>query len=85
VPKLDPQVKNRIAGIVVFGDTYHVKDKGTIPGYAKDRFLAFCNTSDLVCHDASASFPVILPAHLTYSSDAPAAIKFFQQKISAAQ
>ena len=54
IPNLAQGVKQRIAAIVVFGDTYHVKDQGQIPGYPRNRFLAFCNNGDLVCHDASA-------------------------------
>lgn len=81
IPNLAQGVKQRIAAIVVFGDTYHVKDKGQIPGYPQNRFLAFCNTGDLVCHDASAKNPVIMPAHLTYPSEVPKAVNFYRQRI----
>jgi len=85
VPKLDAKVKNQIAGIVVFGDTYQVKDKALIPTYPKEKFLAFCSTTDLVCHDATASNPVILPAHILYYTDVPEATKFLKKMITAAQ
>jgi len=84
-PKLDARVKSKIAGIVVFGDTYQVKDKGMIPSYPKEKFLAFCSATDLVCHDATAKDPIILPAHMLYSTDVPEATRFFKKMITAAQ
>jgi len=85
VSKLPENVRNRIAGIVVFGDTYEVWDGGKIKKYPKDKFLSICYATDQVCHDPTASFPVIFPAHLQYATDVPKAASFLQSKIKAAQ
>jgi cutinase len=85
IPKLDAKVKAKIAGIVVFGDTYQVKDSNSLPTYPKEKFKAFCSTTDLVCHDVTAKDPIILPAHIMYSSDVPEATNFFKKMISAAK
>ncbi|KAF4303868.1 putative cutinase 1 [Botryosphaeria dothidea] len=81
VEDLSSSVRNRIAGIVTFGDTYNLQSGGRIEGLPQEKLKIICNTGDLVC----AGTLVIAPAHLDYVRRVPEASFFLADRIRAAQ
>ena len=49
IPKLPQEVRNQIAGAVMFGDTKNAQEKGKVRGLDADKFKIFCNANDGVC------------------------------------
>jgi cutinase len=49
IPKLPQEVRNQIAGAVMFGDTKNAQEKGKIRGLDADKFKIFCEKNDGVC------------------------------------
>jgi len=47
--KLSAQIKGRIAGVALFGDTRNKQDSGHIPNFPPERSKVWCNPSDGVC------------------------------------
>jgi cutinase len=62
--KLNAQVKGRIAGVALFGDTRNKQDNGHIPNFAKDRSKVWCNSNDGVCGGSLN----VNAGHMSYSS-----------------
>ncbi|PNS20149.1 hypothetical protein CAC42_5599 [Sphaceloma murrayae] len=80
VEELPAATRNRIVGAVTFGDTRNVQDRGRIPNYPPAQTKIFCNAGDLVCSGTL----VVGAAHLTYGTDANAAVSFLAQQIERA-
>ncbi|EMT74241.1 Cutinase 3 [Fusarium odoratissimum] len=81
VTDVDAGIREKIAGVVLFGYTKNLQNRGKIPSYPEDRTKVFCNTGDLVC---TGSLIVAAP-HLAYQSAASgAAPEFLIQKADAA-
>lgn len=81
VENLSQSVKNRIAGIVTYGDTQNQQDRGQIPNFPREKVRIICNSGDAVC----AGTLTILPAHLDYVRRVPEAVSFLTARIRAAQ
>jgi len=47
--KLKPEIKARIAGVALFGDTRNKQDKGHILNFPNERSKVWCNAGDGVC------------------------------------
>ncbi|KAM0246449.1 hypothetical protein ACHAP5_004764 [Fusarium lateritium] len=74
-------VREKIAGVVLFGYTKNLQNQGKIPSYPADRTKVFCNAGDLVCTGTL----VVAGPHLMYQSAASgAAPQFLIQKADAA-
>ncbi|KAF9766333.1 separase/separin [Fusarium sp. DS 682] len=81
VTDVDAGIREKIAGVVLFGYTKNLQNRGKIPSYPEDRTKVFCNIGDLVC---TGSLIVAAP-HLAYQSDASgAAPEFLIEKADAA-
>ena len=81
VTDVDAGIREKIAGVVLFGYTKNLQNRGKIPSYPEDRTKVFCNAGDLVC---TGSLIVAAP-HLAYQSAASgAAPEFLIQKADAA-
>lgn len=79
VGKLPENVKSRVAGVVLYGDTQNKQTGGSIPNYPKDQVLVICAATDGVCGGAL----LVTAGHLTYQDDVPKAAAFLEQQISA--
>lgn len=79
VENLPDNVKNAIDGVVTFGDTQNLQDRGQIPNFPREKVRIFCNAGDLVCVGTL----TITPAHLTYGSDAGEAAAFLAARARA--
>jgi len=81
--KLDPTVKNRVVGVVLFGYTKNGQQKGGIPNYPKENIKVFCSSGDGVCGGAL----LVTPGHFSYMGDGsgPGATKFLMEKINGAK
>ncbi|KAF6824065.1 cutinase precursor [Colletotrichum plurivorum] len=73
--------KDRIAGVVTFGDTQFRADNGQIPNYPKDNIKIICaeNPRDTVC-DGNLGAAVLAP-HLSYGRNAKEGADFLIGKI----
>lgn len=80
VRRLSDDVKSRIAGVVLYGNTRNAQEGGKIPSFPAEKAKTYCNISDGVCGGGL----VVTAGHLTYQVDVPDAVKFLQQRISAA-
>ncbi|OLN86277.1 putative cutinase 1-like protein 2 [Colletotrichum chlorophyti] len=77
IESLPDSAKNKILGVVTFGDTQNQQDKGQIPNFPKDKVEIICNKGDEVC---KGTLEVKL-AHLDYERRVPEAVDFLVGKI----
>ncbi|OQO14310.1 hypothetical protein B0A48_01186 [Cryoendolithus antarcticus] len=80
VGTLPDNVKSRIAGVVLYGDTQNQQTGGSIPDYPKAQTLVICAASDGVCGGAL----LVTAGHLSYAGNVPDAVKFLGQQVSRA-
>ncbi|KAF2462964.1 cutinase precursor [Lindgomyces ingoldianus] len=81
IEELSGAVKDRIVGVVTYGDTQKQQDNGQIPNFPKDKVKIICQPGDLVCVGTL----TVLPPHLTYGARAGEGVQFLAQKIQGAQ
>ena len=75
MPLLSPATAAHVAAVVLFGDPYDGQSLTQIDG---DDVITYCFATDLICDGA----PIVLPAHLSYSLDAPGAAAFVTGKVA---
>jgi len=73
-------VKDKIAGVVTYGDTQNAQDNGQIPNFPRDKVKVICNPGDLVCVGTL----TVLTPHLLYTGRVDEAVDFLVEKITAA-
>ncbi|KAL4900867.1 cutinase 3 [Aspergillus multicolor] len=78
IQKLDESTRDRVKGVVLFGFTRNLQDKGQIPNYPKDQTKVFCAVGDMVCSGTL----IITAAHMTYGMNAGEAAKFLASQVS---
>jgi cutinase len=61
---LKGDIKSKIVGVALFGDTRNKQDGGHIPNFPKDSSRVWCNASDGVCGGALN----VNAGHLSYSN-----------------
>jgi cutinase len=81
IEDLPAAVQDRIAGVVLYGDTQKQQDKEQIPNFPKDKVEIICQLGDAVCNGVL----TVLPAHLTYGVRADEGVKFLETQIKGAQ
>ncbi|KAH6619030.1 cutinase-domain-containing protein, partial [Boeremia exigua] len=81
IEALPPAVQDRIAGVVLYGDTQAREDGGRIPGFPPQKVMVICQRGDLVCRGV----PLVLPFHLTYGTRVDEGVAFLVRKIKDAQ
>ncbi|KAE9991998.1 hypothetical protein EG327_010388, partial [Venturia inaequalis] len=80
IENLSSSVKDKIVGVVTYGDTQNLQDGGQIPNFPRAKVLVICNTGDAVC----AGTLTILAPHLDYVRRVPEAVSFLNGKLTAA-
>jgi cutinase len=82
VGQLPTNVKRRVVGGVLFGDTMYDKNDGRIPDYPKGDVKIFCDRDDRLCSGSLS----MSNAHFVYlvNDDVSKALQFLQGKISRA-
>lgn len=79
VKRLSSSTKDKIAGVVLYGNTRNLQERGKIPDFPSENVKTYCNVSDGVCGGAL----LVTAGHLTYQTDVPAAVRFLEDRISA--
>ena len=77
IQALPANIQSQIAAVVLFGFTRNEQDDGRIPNYPPTQTEVFCAVGDLVCNGTL----TITAAHLSYGTDAPAAVSFLVSKL----
>ncbi|KAL5346472.1 hypothetical protein ACLOAV_008743 [Pseudogymnoascus australis] len=77
IQALDAAVVAQIKGVVLFGFTRNLQDRGRIPGYPTSQTKVYCAIGDLVCDGTL----IITAAHLTYGINASSAASFLASKV----
>jgi cutinase len=77
VSRLNAQLKAKVAGVALFGDTRNKQDKGHIPNFPQDRSRVWCKRNDGVCGGGLN----VNAGHMSYSqSDISQAATYLAQK-----
>jgi cutinase len=77
VSKLGAALKNKIAGVALFGDTMNKQDGGHIRNFPRDRSRVWCKAGDGVCKGTL----LVGASHLAYSAvEAQPAATWLAQK-----
>lgn len=72
-------VKDKIVGVVTYGDTQNLQDGGRIQNFPTQKLKVICNTGDLVCSGTL----TITSAHLDYARRVSEAVSFLSARIRA--
>ncbi|KFA69456.1 hypothetical protein S40285_04613 [Stachybotrys chlorohalonatus IBT 40285] len=66
VSDLNAATREAVNGVVLFGYTKNLQNRGRIPNYPADRTRVYCAIGDLVCQGTL----IVVAPHLTYGDDA---------------
>lgn len=77
IQDLPANVQAMVKGVVLFGFTRNLQDRGRIPNYPTSQTKVFCATGDLVCSGTL----IITAAHLTYGVNANSAVSFLRSTL----
>lgn len=80
VRRLSSSVQDKIAGVVLYGNTRNAQNNGKIPNFPPEKALTFCNLTDGVCGGGL----VVTAGHLTYTRDVDDAVDYLNERITAA-
>ncbi|KAL4877752.1 cutinase 3 [Aspergillus karnatakaensis] len=78
IQDIDDSLKSKVKGVVLFGYTRNLQDRGRIPDYPENQTKVFCAVGDLVCSGTL----VITASHLVYGVNAREAAGFLAGKVS---
>lgn len=78
---LPTNVKDQIAGVILYGDTQKQQDRDQIPNFPADKVKIICQPGDAVCRGTL----LVLPPHLTYGVRANEGVEFLTTQIQQAQ
>ncbi|KAF1807898.1 cutinase-domain-containing protein [Eremomyces bilateralis CBS 781.70] len=77
IEKMPQAQKDRIAAVVLYGDTQNQEDNGQIPNFPREKVKIFCNASDGVCGRSL----TVNAGHLSYSGDIQPGAQFLAQGV----
>lgn len=63
---LNPSIRDKIVGVVLFGYTKNQQNDGMIVNYPSNRLRIYCHNNDLVCNGGL----LTLPNHYDYGGEA---------------
>lgn len=65
VSEMPAAVQDQIKGVVLFGYTKNLQNRGRIPDFPTEKTEVYCNASDAVCFGTL----FLLPAHFLYTTE----------------
>lgn len=74
---LSTALKNRISGVVLYGDSRNAQDGGRIPNFDRAKTDIICAFGDLIC----AGTLTVTAAHLSYQDDVDDGAAFLASRI----
>ncbi|KAF2636485.1 cutinase precursor [Massarina eburnea CBS 473.64] len=80
IEELPAQTQDRIAGVILYGDTQNQQDNAQISGFPPEKTMIICADGDAVCDGTL----TILPPHLSYGANADEGAAFLNQQIAQA-
>ncbi|TLD18103.1 hypothetical protein PspLS_10468 [Pyricularia sp. CBS 133598] len=69
ISELPAAVQDQVKGVVLFGYTKNLQNRGRIPDFPTEKTEVFCNASDAVCFGTL----FLLPAHFLYTTESSVA------------
>lgn len=65
ISELSAEIQDQIKGVVLFGYTKNLQNRGRIPNFPESKTEVYCNTTDAVCWGTL----FIMPSHFLYTTE----------------
>lgn len=78
IQEVSAEIQDQIKGVVLYGFTRNLQDRGGIPGFPDDKVDVYCAIGDMVCTGTL----IITVSHFTYNLNVREAVRFLEGNLS---